>query len=135
GGGRRRCPRDPDRDRAPNRPRAGGVGGRRDIPRRRRGSRRLSTTTPLLFGADPTPGLVAAALADDGRSIRLWIRDGAATPVDSIAFKPFLLAAEEALVGGAAGLVTLTHLNRAGGLCWRPRLGPAGAPPPPRRPP
>src|SRR5262249_57441976 len=74
-------------------------------------------------GPAAAPGLAAPALAGAGRPIRLWIRDGAATRVETIAFTPFLLAAEEALVGGAAGLLTLTHLNGAGGLCWLARFG------------
>jgi DNA polymerase elongation subunit (family B) len=72
----------------------------------------------LLFGADPTPGLVAAALADDGRAMRLWIRDGATMRVDTVAFTPFLLAVDEALVRAAAGLVALTRLQGAGELRW-----------------
>jgi len=66
---------------------------------------------------------VAAALADDGRAIRLWIRDGNATRVEAVAFTPFLLAADEALVGDAAGLVALTRLEGAGDLRWLARFG------------
>jgi len=76
-----------------------------------------------LFGADPTPGLVAAALADDGRAIRLWIRDGAATRVESVPFTPFILAADEALLRDAPGLVALTRLEGAGELRWLARFG------------
>ncbi len=66
---------------------------------------------------------MAAALADDGRAIRLWIRDGTATRVEAVAFTPFLLAADEALVGDAAGLVALTRLEGAGDLRWLARFG------------
>ena len=76
-----------------------------------------------MFGADPTPGLVAAALADDGRAIRLWIRDGAATRVESVPFTPFVLAADEALLRDAPGLVALTRLEGAGELRWLARFG------------
>jgi len=76
-----------------------------------------------LFGADPTPGLVAAALADDGRAIRLWIRDGAATRVERVPFTPFVLAADEALLRDAPGLVALTRLEGAGELRWLARFG------------
>jgi hypothetical protein len=72
-----------------------------------------------LFGADPTPGLVAAALADDGRAVRLWLREGADTRIEHVPFTPFLLAADEALVRDAAGLVSLERLRGGGALCWR----------------
>ena len=72
----------------------------------------------MLFGADPAPGLVAAALVDDGRAIRLWIRDGAATRVETVPFTPFMLATDEALVRHGAGLVALTALSGAGALRW-----------------
>ena len=65
---------------------------------------------------------MAAALADDGRAIRLWVRDGADTRVERVAFTPLLLAADEALLSGAAGLVALTHLEGAGELCWMARF-------------
>jgi DNA polymerase, archaea type len=42
--------------------------------------------------------------------------------VQTVAFTPFLLAAEEALLRGAAGLVALTRLDGAGGLCWLARF-------------
>src|SRR5207253_2941980 len=60
---------------------------------------------------------------DDGRAIRLWIRDGTATRVDTVPFRPFLLAADEALVRDAAGLVALTRLTGAGELRWLARFG------------
>src|SRR5262249_42207095 len=117
GGGRRRAG-DPGGHPAPDRALTRGSRRRRDGPRPRRGSRRLSVSTPLLFGADPTPGVVAATLAEDGRTVRLWLREAAATRVEHVAFTPFLLSADEALFSGAAGLVATTRLPGGGGLCW-----------------
>jgi DNA polymerase, archaea type len=75
----------------------------------------------LLFGADPTPGLVAAALADDGRSMRLWLRAGDSTRVETAPFSPFLLTADEALVAGGDGLTSLRRLDGPGALAWLAR--------------
>jgi DNA polymerase elongation subunit (family B) len=68
---------------------------------------------PLLFGADPAPGLLAYDLADDGRAIRLYRRDGAATRVETVPFQPFLLVATAGVLEGCAGLTAMTA--RAGG--------------------
>ena len=54
--------------------------------------------------------------------MRLWIRDGARTRVDVVPFQPFLLAADEALVRDAAGVVGVTRLEGAGELSWLARF-------------
>ncbi|HEX2438204.1 MAG TPA: DNA polymerase domain-containing protein [Methylomirabilota bacterium] len=86
---------------------------------RREGHRGLSDTAPLLFGADPTPGLVAFALTGDGRGIRVWRRRGETTESEVASFTPFLLLADPALIEGADGLVKLEPLAGPGVLRWR----------------
>jgi DNA polymerase, archaea type len=77
---------------------------------------------PFLFGADRTPGLLAFALADDGRGMRVWRRDGAVVASEVAPFSPFLLCADPALAADAAGLVVLEPLAGAGALRWRARF-------------
>jgi DNA polymerase elongation subunit (family B) len=76
----------------------------------------------MLFGADPTPALLAFALADEGCGIRVWRRDGVATISEVVPFTPFLLLADPALLGGAAGVLAVEPLAGAGALRWRARL-------------
>src|ERR1700752_1857174 len=83
----------------------------------------MSERATLLFGADPTPGLVAFALAADGRGIRVWRRDGEQTLVDVVPFTPFLLLTDAALVADATGLVGVQAPDGAGELRWRARFG------------
>ena len=42
---------------------------------------------------------MAFALAEEGRAIRVWRRDGEATVVEVVPFTPFLLLADPALLG------------------------------------
>ena len=77
---------------------------------------------PFLFGADPTPGLLAFALADDGRGVRVWRRDGDATLAEVVPFTPFLLLADPALLADAAGVLAVEPLAGSGALRWRARL-------------
>ena len=77
---------------------------------------------PLLFGHDPTPGLLALDLADGGRALRLWARRGGAVVSELAPFAPFLLTADAALVGEAPGLVALEPLAGPGELAWRARF-------------
>jgi DNA polymerase, archaea type len=65
---------------------------------------------------------VAASLADDGRAIRLWLRDGAAIRVETAAFTPFLLTADAGLASEAPGLIALRELDGAGALHWLARF-------------
>ena len=96
-----------------------GHGGHRGRTRGRGG---LSHQASLLFGADPTPGLLAFALADEGRGIRAWRRDGAATVAELVPFVPFLLLADPALAAAAPGVLAVEPLAGAGALRWRARL-------------
>jgi DNA polymerase elongation subunit (family B) len=82
-----------------------------------------SDRAPLLFGADPTPGLLAFALTADGRGIRVWRRAGPRTEVEVAPFTPFVLLADPALVRDASGLLEVERLAGPGELCWRARLG------------
>ncbi|RPH85556.1 MAG: DNA polymerase II [Candidatus Rokuibacteriota bacterium] len=78
-------------------------------------------SAPLLFGADPTPGLLAFALADGGRGIRVWRREAGATVSEVVPFTPFLLLADPALIAEAPGVRTVEPLAGAGPLRWRAR--------------
>src|SRR5262245_40777178 len=89
---------------------------------RRRGSGRLSDQAALLFGADPTPRLLAFALAEDGRAIRVWQRHDEAAVATLVPFTPFLLLADRALIAGADGLLGVDALAGGGTLRWRARL-------------
>ena len=60
---------------------------------------------PLLFGRDPTPGILACHLVARGDAMRVWRRrDGNLTAAD-VAFSPFLLAVDRELIGDPARLV------------------------------
>lgn len=76
----------------------------------------------LVFGWNPCPGLVACALAADGRSMRLYRRSGSHVVEESSAFSPFLLVADPQLADGAEGLLELTRLAGAGAFCWFARF-------------
>src|SRR5207248_7942113 len=93
-GGRQRAwrARDPHGDRAGDRARAGRPRRAGRLPLGLRGSGRLS---------DRIPGLLAFALAHDGRGIRTWRRDGERVMTEVVGFTPFLLLADPALVTGA----------------------------------
>ena len=78
---------------------------------------------PLLFGRDPSPGLVAFDLADGGRAIRLHRRAGAATVTETVPFSPFMLLADRELVKNAPGLLDVDALEGPGALRWRARFG------------
>ena len=65
---------------------------------------------------------MAFALADEGRAIRAWRRDGETTVVEVVPFTPFLLLADPALVGQASGLLGVEPLAGAGALRWRARF-------------
>ena len=78
---------------------------------------------PLLFGRDPCPGLVAFALAEGGRAIRLYRRSGVATIAETAPFSPFMLLADRDLVQGAPGLLDVDPLEGPGALRWRARFG------------
>jgi DNA polymerase I len=78
---------------------------------------------PLLFGADPAPGLLACALAAGGRALRLWRRAGAAVAADEVPFEPILLVGDPAPVREASGLVALSRLEGPGELAWLARFG------------
>jgi len=66
--------------------------------------------------------LLAFALADGGRGIRAWQRDGAATRSVVVPFTPFLLLVDPALVDGTTGLLGIDALAGSGALRWRARF-------------
>ena len=86
------------------------------------GSHRLSDQAPLLFGADPTPRLLAFGLTEDGRGIRVWQRLGETAVATVEPFVPFVLLADPALVTDAAGLLGIDPLQGSGALRWRARF-------------
>jgi DNA polymerase, archaea type len=76
----------------------------------------------LLFGWDSTPGLVAFDLADGGRAIHLYRHTGSGIALETDAFAPFLLSADETLLAGAAGLLDLAKLEGPGDFHWLGRF-------------
>jgi DNA polymerase I len=69
---------------------------------------------PVLFGADTTPGIVAAELA--GRFIRLFVRNGRGVFFHDDPFHPFILLERPDLLEGFAGDVVLRPLTGSGDL-------------------
>ena len=49
---------------------------------------------PLLYGYDESPGLIALQLSPGGDEMRLTVRRGEETVVETEAFEPFIVAAE-----------------------------------------
>jgi len=78
--------------------------------------------SPLLFGRDRTPGVLALDLGDGGSTVRLWLRRGATVVSERQPFTPFLLVADAAFLRGAPGLVALDPLSGPGALAWRARF-------------
>lgn len=74
------------------------------------------------LGRDPVPGLLAGALADDGRAMRLWFRTPAGVKTEVVPFQPFALLADRALIEGAPGVVEVEALEGAGDLRWLARF-------------
>ncbi|MBI4634807.1 MAG: DNA polymerase II [Candidatus Rokubacteria bacterium] len=77
---------------------------------------------PLRFGWDPSPGLLAYRLTDDGRSLRLWRRGPGGVTVETAPFSPFLLLTDPALGRDAPGLVEISHLDGPGELAFLARF-------------
>jgi DNA polymerase elongation subunit (family B) len=65
---------------------------------------------------------VAASLAEDGRAVRLWLRDGDHMQTGVAPFTPFVLVADGSLVGDAPGLTSLTELAGPGALRFMARF-------------
>jgi DNA polymerase elongation subunit (family B) len=66
----------------------------------------------ILFGADPTKGIVAAELA--GRFIRLFIRDDDGVRFKDDPFHPFILLTDPALLSGYTGEINFKELHGDG---------------------
>jgi DNA polymerase elongation subunit (family B) len=77
---------------------------------------------PIVFGWDATSGILACQLDPDGRHVRLYRRVDARTVVSREPLEPFLLAADDALVRDAPGLLALERLDGAGELAWYARF-------------
>src|SRR5712691_12893773 len=89
-------------------------------PRRRPSPSRALTLehAPLLFGRDPTPGLLAFDLFEGGSAIRLYRRLQGAVLTETVTFSPFLLLTDGALVESTAGLEALEPLEGPGAFRW-----------------
>ncbi len=70
------------------------------------------TDTPLLSGADPTEGIVAAELA--GRFVRLFIRTDDGVIFRDVPFRPFILLEDPAFLDGFRHAVSITPLSGPG---------------------
>jgi DNA polymerase elongation subunit (family B) len=55
--------------------------------------------------------------------MRVWRRAGDTVTTELVAFTPFLLLADPALLGGASGVLELESLAGAGAFRWRARFG------------
>ena len=77
---------------------------------------------PLLFGHDRTPGIVAVELDGDGRSVRVYRREGDQVRVHTEPFAPFALVGDPALLDEAAGVTSVTRLGGRGALAWIARF-------------
>lgn len=78
--------------------------------------RELYATSPALFGADSTPGLVGCYLEDDGQ-VTTWWRRGSATEEQREPFTAFLWLSDPTLTEGFEGQLTLEEL--AGNQAYR----------------
>ena len=78
---------------------------------------------PLLFGRDPTPGLLAFDLVEGGSAIRLYRRHQHDVRAETVPFSPFLLLADPALAESTAGLLALEPLDGPGAFRWLARYG------------
>jgi DNA polymerase elongation subunit (family B) len=76
---------------------------------------------PLLFGRDPTPGLLAFDLAAGGSALCLYRRTQDAVGTETVDFSPFLLLADPALVESTPGLSSLEPLDGPGAFRWLAR--------------
>jgi len=71
---------------------------------------------PLLFGHDASGGLLAFEPAD--HAVRIYARRDGGVAVSEEAFRPFLLLADRALLGGFEGDVEFTPLDGDGVYRW-----------------
>ena len=78
---------------------------------------------PLLFGRDPTPGLLAFDLVEGGSAIRLYRRHQHDVRAETVPFSPFLLLTDRELAESTAGLLALEPLDGPGAFRWLARYG------------
>ena len=71
---------------------------------------------PLLFGRDPTPGLLAFELGE--RAVRVYARRPQGVAVEDVPFRPFLLLGEPDLLQGFKGEADLLPLEAEGSYRW-----------------
>jgi DNA polymerase elongation subunit (family B) len=71
---------------------------------------------------DPTPGILATALAGGGRALRVWRRIRDCVTSEDVPFRPLLLLAGPRLVEDAPGLLSLDRLDGDAALAWIARF-------------
>ena len=76
----------------------------------------------LLAGADRSPGLIALHLDPDGAAMRLYVRDGSSISTERVAFAPFLLVSDRAILAGSPGLVGVDGLAGSAELRFMARF-------------
>ncbi len=76
---------------------------------------------PLLFGADPTPGLLAFEL-DGADRIRVYRRAATGVVLEWAPFTPILLLADTGLLADFEGVVDLDPLDGPGAFRWLARF-------------
>ncbi len=77
--------------------------------------------TPLLCGADPSPGLLGFEL-EGGDRMRVYRREGDLVLSETVACSPFLLLADTDLLAGFKGESEVTPLDGPGAFRWLVRL-------------
>jgi DNA polymerase elongation subunit (family B) len=75
---------------------------------------------PLLFGRDPTPGLVAFAPAP--ASVRVFARRPSGLTTEEVPFRPFIILADPDLLRGFRGEVALARLDGEAAFGWLAEL-------------
>ncbi|HEY3064658.1 MAG TPA: DNA polymerase domain-containing protein [Methylomirabilota bacterium] len=79
-------------------------------------------SAPLLFGRDATAGIVAVELEPDGRSVRVYRREGDDLRVEIEPFAPWALVGDRALLDDAPSVTGVTRLAGGGALAWLARF-------------
>ncbi|MBI2890151.1 MAG: DNA polymerase II [Nitrospirae bacterium] len=77
---------------------------------------------PVLFGADPTPGIVAAEIEPGGERVEIFRREGDRVETEVVAFEPFVLLADRDLLRGFREDVAVDEFAGDHALRWRVRL-------------
>ncbi|MBI2061422.1 MAG: DNA polymerase II [Nitrospirae bacterium] len=76
-------------------------------------------SNPLLFGHDPTPGIVAVEIEHGAERVRVFRREAGRSGTESIPFEPFILLRDKDLLAGYKGETRSEKLTGSHPLAWR----------------